>query len=231
MSFEPMDMTYGRAISQSRRGTLVGQVMGLLAFSLLFTAGGYLFGRVLGPAGMFLGTIGALVCVLALSFARTKMSSGVALGVFYLFSIFEGMALGLIIDSYLQRGMGTVVVNAATTTAALVLVLSAYAWTTKRDLSGMGSYLMAGLLAVLLAGLVGFVLTLFGIPLGIFGFLLSVVTAILFSGFVMYDMQNLKNAQMGVDDPIMLAVGIYLSIFNLFLAILRIFGYLSNSDD
>ena len=67
--------------------------------------------------------------------------------------------------------------------------------------------------------------------MGTFGFLLSVVTAILFSGFVMYDMQRLKNAQQGVDDPIMLAVSIYLSIFNLFLAILRIFGYLSNSDD
>jgi FtsH-binding integral membrane protein len=231
MSFEPMDWTYGRSVSQARRGTIVGQVMGLLAFSLLFTAGGYLFGRVLGPAGMILGIVGSIACVLALSFARTKMSSGVALGVFYLFSVFEGMTLGLIIDSYLARGMGMVVVNAATTTAGLVLVLSAYAWTTKRDLSGMGTYLMVGLLAVILAGLVGLVLSLFGIPLGIFGFLLSVVTAILFSGFVMYDMQNLKNAQMGVDDPIMLAVGIYLSIFNLFLAILRIFGYLSSSDD
>ena len=231
MSFEPMDMTYGRAVSQSRRGTLVGQVMGLLAFSLLFTAGGYLFGRALGPLGMILGMVGSIACVLALSFARTKMSNGVALGIFYLFSVFEGMALGLIIDSYIARGMGSVVVNAATTTAGLVLVLSAYAWTTKRDLSGMGAYLMAGLLAVLLAGLVGFVLTLFGIPLGIFGFLLSVVTAILFSGFVMYDMQRLKNAQLGVDDPIMLAIGIYLSIFNLFLAILRIFGFLSSSDD
>ena len=231
MSFEPMDWTYGRAISQSRRGTLVGQVMGLLAFSLLFTAGGYLVGRALGPLGMMLGMIGSLVTVFALSLGRAKMSSGVALGVFYLFSVFEGMALGLIIDSYLQRGMGIVVVNAATTTAALVLVLSAYAWTTKRDLSSMGSYLMAGLLAVLLAGLVGFVLSLFGIPLGVFGFLLSVVTAILFSGFVMFDMQRLKTAQMGVDDPIMLAVSIYLSIFNLFLAILRIFGYLSSSDD
>jgi FtsH-binding integral membrane protein len=226
-----MDWTYPRAMSQARRGTLVGQVMGLLAFSLLFTAGGYLVGRALGPVGMMLGIFGSLACVLVLSFARTKMSSGVALGVFYLFSVFEGMALGLIIDSYLARGMGMVVVNAATTTAGLVLVLSAFAWTTKRDLSGMGAYLFAGLLAVLLAGLVGFVLSLFGIPMGIFGFLLSVVTAILFSGFVMYDMQRLKNAQQGVDDPIMLAVSIYLSIYNLFLAILRIFGYLGSSDD
>jgi FtsH-binding integral membrane protein len=231
MSFDRMDMAFDRAIGQTRRGTIVGQVLGLLAFSLLFTAGGYLVGRALGPLGMILGIVGSLACVLALSFARTKMSSGVALGVFYLFSVFEGMALGLIIDSYLARGMGMVVVNAATTTAGLVLVLSAYAWTTKRDLSGMGAYLMAGLLAVLLAGLVMVVLSLFGVPMGIFGFLLSVVTAVLFSGFVMYDMQRLKNARDGLDDPIMLAVGIYLSIFNLFLAILRIFGFLSSSDD
>ena len=115
--------------------------------------------------------------------------------------------------------------------AALVLMLSAYAWTTKRDLSGMGAYLMAGLFAVILAGLVGIVLSFFGISMGIFGFLLSVVTAILFSGFVMYDMQRLRNAREGIDDPIMMAVSIYLSIFNLFLAILRIFGYLQSSDD
>ena len=236
MSFDrmnQMDWTYGRPISQAQRGTIVGQVMGLLAFSLLFTAGGYLVGRMLGPAGMVIGIVGALVTVLALSFARTKMSSGVALGLFYLFSVFEGMSIGLLIDSYLSRGMGMVVVNAAMTTAGLVLVLSAYAWTTKRDLSGMGAYLMAGLLAIILAGLVMMVLSFF-MPAGslsFFGFLLSVVTAVLFSGFVMYDMQNLKNAQMGVDDPIMLAISIYLSIFNLFLAILRIFGFLSSDDD
>ncbi len=231
MSMDPMGMYYDRAIPQARRGTLVGQVMGLLAFSMLFTAGGYLVGRALGPAGMIISIVGTLACVLALSFARAKMSSTVALGLFYAFSVFEGMALGLIIDSYLARGMGSVVVNAATTTAALVLALGGYAWTTKRDLSGMGAYLMAGLLAVLLAGLVGIVLSLFGIPMGIFGFLLSVVTAILFSGFVMYDLQRLKNAEAGRDDAIMLAIGIYLSVYNLFISILQIFGFLSSNND
>jgi modulator of FtsH protease len=209
MSFDPMDLTYGRAIGQSRQATIAGRVMGLLGFSLLFTAGGYLVGRPLGAAGMLISIIGSLACVFALSMARAKMSSIVALGVFYLFSVFEGMALGLIIDSYLQRGMGTVVVNASVTTSALVLMLSAYAWTTKRDLSGMATYLMVGLMAVILAGLVGIVLSFFG----------------------MYDMQRLRYAREGVDDPIMLAVSIYLSIFNLFLAILRIFGYLQSSND
>ncbi len=231
MSMDPMGMYYDRAIPQTRRGTLVGQVMGLLGFSMLFTAGGYLVGRALGPGAMIIGMIGTLACVLALSFARAKMSHAVALGIFYLFSVFEGMALGLIIDSYIARGMGSVVVNAATTTAALVLALGGYAWTTKRDLSGMGAYLFAGLIAVLLAGLVGLVLSLFGIPMGIFGFLLSVVTAILFSGFVMYDLQRLKYAEAGRDDAIMLAISIYLSIYNLFISILQIFGFLSSSDD
>ena len=232
MSFEPMNLPYARSMSATQRGTLVGQVMGLLAFSLLFTAGGYLVGRQLGMLGLILGVVGSLVTVLALSFARTKMSSGVALGVFYLFSIFEGMTLGLILDQYLSRGMGMVVVNAAATTAGLVLVLSAYAWTTKRDLSGMAPYLFGGLIAVIMAGLVMMVLSfIYPGSMSLFGFLLSVVTAVLFSGFVMFDMQRLKNAQSGVDDPIMLAVGIYLSIFNLFLAILRIFGFLSSNDD
>lgn len=232
MSFEPRDMTYGRAMSFARQGTMTGQVLGLLAFSLLFTAGGYLVGQTLGLAGMILGLVGSIACVLVLSFARTKMSSGVALGIFYLFSVFEGMTLGLIIDQYLTRGMGMVVVNAAATTAGLVLVLSAYAWTTKRDLTGMAPYLMGGLIAVIMAGLVMMVMSLvFGVQSSVFGFLLSVVTAVLFSGFVMFDMQRLKNAQQGVDDPIMLAIGIYLSIFNLFLAILRIFGFLSSSND
>ena len=135
------------------------------------------------------------------------------------------MALGLIVDSYIARGMGSVVLNAATTTAGLTLALSAYAWTTKRDLSGMGTYLMAGLLAVIIAGLVGMFF-----PSGIFHFILSAASAVLFSGFVMYDMQRLRYAGEG-DDAILLAVGIYLSIFNLFLAILRLFGFLGSSSD
>ena len=219
------DRYYDRPMDRARRGTVQGQVMGLLAFSMLFTAGGAMLGRALGPGGMILSIVGSLGTLLALYFARSKMGSGVALGLFYAFSVFEGMLLGLVIDSYVARGLGSIVINAATTTAGLTLALSAYAWTTKRDLSGMGSYLMAGLLAVIIAGLVGLFF-----PSGILHFILAAASAVLFSGFVMYDMQRLKYAGEG-DDAILLAVGIYLSIFNLFLAILRIFGFLSSSDE
>src|SRR5712691_7987997 len=116
-----MDSYYGLADVRARRGTLVGAVMGLLAFSLLFTAGGALLGRTMGPASMILSIVGSIGCLIGLFFARTK--PGLNLALFYAFSVFEGMALGLIVDSYVARGMGTVVTNAAVTTCGLVLVL------------------------------------------------------------------------------------------------------------
>ena len=221
-----MDMYYDRPMERvAPRGTLVGQVMGLLAFSLLFTAGGAVVGRALGPGGMLVSIVGSLACLIALWFLRAKPV--VNLGLFYGFSVFEGMALGLIIDAYVARGMGSVVINAATTTAGLTLALGAYAWTTKRDLSGMAGYLTAGLIGVIVASLVGI---FFQSPM--FHLLLSAATAVLFSGFVMYDLQRLKYADSSVaGGAVMIAVSIYLDIFNLFLAILRLFGFLGGGGD
>jgi modulator of FtsH protease len=223
MDAYPYD-SYGVAETRARRGTLVGQVMGLLAFSLLFTAGGAVLGWAMGPGAMILSIVGSVGCLIALFFAKAK--PGLNLGLFYAFSVFEGMALGLIVDSYLARGMGSVVRNASFTTAGLVMVLGAYAWTTKRDLSGLSGYLMAGLIGVIVASLVGLFLQA---PL--FHLLLSAATAVLFSGFVLFDIQRLRYAEGGHADAIWLAVSIYLDIFNLFLAILRLFGFLGGSSD
>ena len=220
-----MDSIYsGTGIQQGRRETLVGRVMGLLAFSLLFTAGGALIGQQLGPGAILISIVGSLGTLIALYF--TKDRPGLNLGLFYAFSVFEGMALGVIVESYVARGLGALVINAAVTTAGLVTLLGAYAWTTKRDLSGLGGYLMAGLLGVIVASLVGIFLQA---PL--FHLILSAATALLFSGFVLYDIQRLRNAEGSQYDAVLLAVSIYLDIFNLFLAILRLFGILKGSDE
>jgi modulator of FtsH protease len=219
-----VDTYYSVAETRERRGTLVGQVMGLLAFSLLFTAGGAVVGPALGPASMILSIVGSIGCLIGLRFTRTK--PGLNLGLFYAFSVFEGLALGLILESYFGRGMGGVVRNAAFTTGGLVVLLGGYAWTTKRDLSGIGNYLFAGLLAVIVASLVGFF-----VQATLFHILLSAVTAVLFSGFVLYDLQRLKGAQGDQSTAVWLAVAIYLDIFNLFLSILRLFGLFGGSDD
>jgi FtsH-binding integral membrane protein len=214
----------GIGSQQARPGTLVGRVMGLLAFSLVFTAGGALLGPQVGPGAILVSIVGSIGTLIALYFTRNK--PGLNLALFYAFSVFEGMALGVIVENYVARGLGALVINAAVTTAGLVILLGAYAWTTKRDLSGLGGYLMAGLLAVVVASIVGIF-----VQATLFHLILSAATALLFSGFVLYDIQRLRNAEGTQYDAVLLAVSIYLDIFNLFLAILRLFGILKGSDE
>jgi modulator of FtsH protease len=211
-------------VTQRDRATLAGQVFGLLGFSMLFTMGGAIIGPRLGPGAFWISLIGSLGCLFALWFLKDK--SPLNLGLFYLFSVAEGMLLGLVVEIYLQAGMGSVVVNAAATTAAVVLALGAYAWTTKRDLTGMGGFLFIALLGVIVAGLVNMFLRA---PL--LSMIISAASAVIFSLFLMVDMQRVRDAQGGTGDAIMLAVAIYLDIFNIFLALLQIFGIFGGRDE
>jgi hypothetical protein len=73
-----MDSTYSLEAAKARRGTLVGQVMGLLAFSLLFTAGGAIIGPRLGVGGLILGLVGSIGCLIALYLVSTSRCSTVS---------------------------------------------------------------------------------------------------------------------------------------------------------
>jgi modulator of FtsH protease len=215
---------YAGANIRAQQATLTGQVFGLLGFSLLFTAGGAVLGQQLGPGAFFLSLVGSFGSMIALWFLKDK--SPINLILFYVFSVAEGMLLGLVIETYLARGQGGVVINAAGTTAALVLGLSAYAWTTKRDLSGMGGFLTIALFGVIIASLINIFLRAPMMYL-----LISAATAVIFSGFLMYDMQRLRNAKGGMGDAIMFAIAIYLDVFNLFLSLLQILGIFGGRDD
>jgi modulator of FtsH protease len=215
---------YAGANVRAQPATLTGQVFGLLGFSLLFTMGGAILAPRLGPGAFWLSLVGSFGSMIALWFLKDK--SPLNLGLFYLFSFAEGLLLGLVVETYISSGMGGVVVNAAGTTAALVLGLSAYAWTTKRDLSGMGGFLTIALFGVIIAGLVNIFLRAPMLYL-----VISAATAVIFSGFLMYDMQRLRGAKGGTGDAIMFAIAIYLDIFNLFLSLLQILGFLGGRDE
>jgi modulator of FtsH protease len=215
---------YAGADVRAQQATLTGQVFGLLGFSLLFTMAGALVAPHLGSGAFILSLVGSFGSLIALWFLKDK--SPINLGLFYLFSVAEGLLLGLLIDMYLQRGMGGVVVNAAGITGALVLGLGAYAWTTKRDLSGMGGFLTIALIGVILASVINIFLRQPMLYL-----IVSAATAVLFSAFLMYDMQRLKGAKGGTGDAIMFAIAIYLDIFNIFISLLQILGFLGGRDD
>ncbi|HEY7066495.1 MAG TPA: Bax inhibitor-1 family protein [Chloroflexota bacterium] len=212
-------------VDERTRATLAGQVFGLLGFSALFTMGGALVAPLIGPGAFLMSLVGSFGALIALMFLRNK--SPINLGLFYLFSVAMGLSLGLIVQGYVAAGQGMIVANAAATTAALVLALSAYAWTTKRDLSGLGPILFVGLIGLIVGSLVN---AFFFHATG-FSLLLSAGIAVVFSGYILYDMQRLRNAKGGTGDAILIAVSIYLDIFNLFLAILQILGFLGGRDE
>src|SRR5438067_11052651 len=201
------------------RPAVLGKVLGLLGFAFLFTAGGAVIGRSLGPGAFLLSIVGSFATVIALQFLRDRSPLNLAL--LYGFATFEGMALGLILEAYVAQGLGGAVFNATATTAAVTLAARAYGYTTKRDLSGLGGVLLVGLIGVVVASVVGIFVQLPLLYIGI-----SAVAAVLFTGFLVFDLNRVANSRGATEgQAILLAVSVYLDIINLFLALLRLFGF------
>ena len=216
---------YGADVGLADRSAVLGKVMGLLGFAFLFTAGGAVIGRTLGPGAFLLSIVGSFGTLIALQFLRERSPLNLAL--LYGFATFEGMALGLILEAYVARGLGGAVFNAAATTAAVTLAAGAYGYTTKRDLSGLGGILLVGLIGVVVASVVGIFVQLPLLYIGI-----SAVAAVLFTGFLVFDLNRVANSRGATEgQAILLAVSVYLDIFNLFLALLRLFGFAGSSRD
>lgn len=205
-------------ITQTERSAVLGKVLGLLGFAFVFTAGGAVVGRSLGPGALLLSIVGSFGTLIALQFLRER--SPLNLGLLYAFATFEGMLLGLILEAYLARGLGEVVMSAAASTAAVAVAAGTYGYTTKRDLSGLGGMLFVGLIGVIVASVVGIFIQLPLLYIGI-----SAVAAVLFTGFLVFDLNRVANARGATEgQTILLAVSVYLDIVNLFLALLRLFG-------
>ena len=199
----------------TQRSAILNKVLGLLGFAFVFTAGVAVIGRSLGPGAFFISMIGSFGTLIALQFLRERSPLNLAL--LYGFATFEGMLLSAILGAY-PTG---VVLNAGMTTAAVALAAGVYGYTTKRDLSGMGSFLFVGLLGVIIASVVGIFIQLPLLYIGI-----SAVAAVLFTGFLVFDLNRVANVRGATEGTaILMAVRIYLDLVNLFLALLRLFGF------
>lgn len=109
-------------------------------------------------------------------------------------------------------------------TGSVFIGLSLYALTTRRDLSMMGGILFAGLIVVV----VGSIINLF-LQTTALSFALSAIGAVVFSGFIVFETQQLKAAPWATA-PSVAALSMYLSVINLFLSLLRILGILSEEE-
>ncbi len=205
-------------VADGREGVLA-KVLGLLGFAAAFTACGAIVGAVIGPVAVFLSIIGTVVSMLALMFLKERAPYNLIL--LYVFATFEGLALGVILSSYAASGFGQVVIDAGATTALITLGTGMYGMSTRRDLTSLGSILGMMLLAVLVSSIIGIF-----VQLPMFHLVLSMITAVVFTGYLVIDLNRLAKARALTDgDAIMLAISVYLDVLNLFLALLRIMRF------
>lgn len=177
------------------------------------------------PMLMFGLIIAELVLVFRLSSGIQKMSVQAAIISFAVYAALNGINMSSI---FLMYGLGTVY-NAFFATATMFGAISLYAVTTKRDLSGIGHYLMMGLIGLIAASLVNFFLRSSGLD-----YLISYAGVILFTGLTAYDTQMIRNMSRNLSSrsdedtfmkmSILGALKLYLDFINMFLFILRIFG-------
>lgn len=179
-----------------------------------------------GNPVLFFGLIiGELILVMTLSARINRMSASAATFAFAGYAILNGITLSIVFLAY----TGETLALAFFTTAATFGGMSLWALATKRDLSGLGHYLMMGLWGVLVASLVNMFLRSSAAY-----YLISYVGVLVFLGLTAYDTQMIKRWNEAYGDSIdeeqyvklsiMGALKLYLDFINIFLFLLRIFG-------
>ncbi len=135
-----------------------------------------------------------------------------------------GFLLSPMIAAYLSiEGGSAIVMNALGGTAALFVGLSAVALTTKKDFSFLSSFLMAGVIVVLL----GIVALLF-LQTPMLSLLISGLAVLLMSGFILYDTSRMIHD--GAANPVYITVSLFANIVVLFSHLLNLFAMLSGDD-
>lgn len=181
-----------------------------------------------GTGLIFLTSIAELVMVFVLSARITKLQPSTATGLFFGYAVLNGINLSTI---FLVYDVGSLVL-AFLVGAVYFGVMAVYGATTRRDLTGWGPKLFAGLIAMLVCSLVGSIFSLFGMSFGVMDLVLCAIGLLIFMGLTAYDTQMLKHhyAYFGGDAAmlhkasIIGALNLYLDFINIFLYILRMVG-------
>ena len=163
-----------------------------------------------------------LALVFFMSFRINSMSVSAAQTTFWVYAALMGLSLSSIFLIY----TGQSIVQTFFVTAASFGGLSLYGYTTKRDLSGMGSFLIMGLFGLIIASIVNIFLGSSALD-----FAISVIGVLIFAGLTAWDTQKIKEMYFEADSveaagrkAIMGALTLYLDFINLFLFMLRFLG-------
>lgn len=167
-------------------------------------------------------TLSPLAIVFAMSYGAARMRTGTLQLLFWAFAGLMGLSMSTLFLVY----TGTSIAQTFFATAAAYLGLSLYGYTTKRDLSGLGTFLIMGVVGILVALLVNMFLQSTAMALAI-----SVIGVLLFAGLTAYDTQRIKSmyayvqgTEMAGKTVIMGALTLYLDFINMFQFLLSFMG-------
>jgi len=211
-------------------GVLLTGLISLLFFKLAVitdTAGNITGFTALGNAMynsslMWVVALAPLGIVMYMSFGINSMSSSRAQTVFWIFAALMGASLSSIFIQYTGISIARIFFITAGTFGAMSL----YGYTTKKDLTALGSFLMMGLIGIIIASVVNIFLKSSAMH-----FVISILGVLIFVGLTAYDTQKIKNMYLASDGnevmskkAIMGALTLYLDFINLFIMLLRLFG-------
>jgi len=175
-----------------------------------------------GSPLMWVLVLAPLALVFFISFRIDRLQFGTAWTLFMVYAGLLGISLATIFIAYTSTSITRVFFISAASFGALSL----YGYTTKRDLSAIGSFLIMGLIGIIIASLVNLFLQSNAMQ-----FIISVVGVLVFAGLTAWDTQKIKEMYDVNDDgtvagrkAVMGALTLYLDFINLFLMLLRLFG-------
>lgn len=194
-------------------------VTGLVAWFAVATG---FYQQIAATPWIWLVMLAPLAAVLFLSFRIEKMSLGTAQAVFWGFAAIMGLSLAGIFLLY----TGTSIARVFFITAGTFAAMSLYGYSTKRDLSAIGSFLMMGLFGLILASLVNLFLASTMLQ-----FVISAIGVLVFTGLTAFDTQRIKQVYSTIGAAghlakaaLMGALTLYLDFINLFVMLLNLTG-------
>lgn len=208
-------------------------VTGLVAWGLFSASFVMEGGQVVGVTGLgnalyasplkWLFMLAPLAFIMVLSFGVNRLSFSALQMVFFAFAACMGVSMATIFVTFSGESIARVFFITAGTFAAMSL----YGYTTKRDLTKMGSFLMMGLIGIIIASLVNIFVGSSALQ-----FAISVIGVLVFVGLTAYDTQRIKmdylefrsHGEAVAKMAIMGAVSLYLDFVNLFYMLLSLFG-------
>lgn len=196
-------------------------VTGIVA--LLFAQSGFAYQILAGPGiAKYVLMFAPLIFVMVLSFGISRLQTSTAQALYWAYCVVMGLSMASIFLVF----TGESIAQTFFATAAAFAGLSLYGYTTKRDLSGFGTFLIMGVIGILVASLINMFLQSTGLELAI-----SILGVLIFAGLTAYDTQKLKSMYVQVAGTdflgkavVMGALSLYLDFINMFMFLLRFMG-------